>query len=289
MTSVPSSLLPTSLTGWRRLLKDLGVQPNKGLGQHFLYERGVIERVIRAANLDDHGHVVEVGAGLGILTESLLDHGGKVYAVELDARLAAHLRRTFSQCENLHVIEATALEVDLGRVLPDGVGFDVVANLPYSSGTAILRRLLEQPRRPRRLTVMVQREVAERIAAEPPYMTILGIATRFYADARIAFLVPPTVFLPPPKVESAVVVLDVKPTFPLGEGERALFFKIVNAGFRQKRKQIANTLAAGLGLTKREAIDWLTGADIAPDRRPQTLALEEWVQLARRAPGSINP
>lgn len=287
MMSEQSSCLPTTIDGWRSLLKTLDIRPSKGLGQHFLFERGIIDRIIRTAGISSDDIVVEIGPGLGILTESLLDHASRVYAVELDRRLAEHLRRTFGECERLQTIEDDALDVDFEDVLPPDQAFDVVANLPYSSGTAILRRLLEQPRRPRRVTVMVQREVAERIAADPPDMTILGIATRFYATPRVAFKVPPSVFIPPPKVESAVLVLDINPILPLPSDQHARFFRVLHAGFHQKRKQLVNTLSDGLGLPKPEVAAWLVKSDVAPDRRPQTLSLEEWLILVRRAPENL--
>ena len=289
MIASASSPLPTTRAGWHDLLLRLGVRPSKGLGQHFLFERGITDRLVRAAELSPADLVVEVGPGLGILTESLLQHGTRVYAIELDRRLAAHLRDTFSEWETLEVVEANALEVDVDQLLPTDQPFDVAANLPYASGTAILRHLLEQPRRPRRLTVMMQREVAERIAAEPPEMSILAVATRFYARSQVAFLVAPSVFIPPPSVESAVLVLDVRADLPLQGDQSGLFFQIVNAGFSQKRKQLANTLAAGLSLTKSDAIDWLTAAGMTPDRRPQTLRLEDWLNLTKRAPPGLGP
>lgn len=288
MMSEQYSRLPTTIDRWRSLLTTLDIRPSKGLGQHFLFERGVIDRIIRTAGISSDDMVVEIGPGLGILTESLLHRASRVYAVELDRRLAAHLRRTFGDCEQLQIIEADALNVNFEEMLPLDQAFDVVANLPYSSGTAILRHLLEQPRRPRRVTVMVQREVAERIAAEPPEMTILGIATRFYATPRVAFVVPPSVFIPPPKVESAVLVLDINPTLSLPTDQHARFFRILHAGFHQKRKQIVNTLADGLGLPKPAVAAWLVESGVAPERRPQTLSLDEWLTLVRRAPDKLS-
>lgn len=284
MTAAEHSLLPTTQHGWRDLLQRLSIRPSKGLGQHFLFERGVVDRLIRAAEIRQDELVVEVGPGLGILTEALLNRGASVFAIELDHRLATHLDQAFHRDANLTVIEADALNVDLATILPPGQPFDVAANLPYSSGTAILRHLLEQPRRPRRLAIMVQREVAERLVAEPPDMTILGVATRFYATARIAFVVSPSVFIPPPKVESAVVILDVRKDLALGPDQQPAFFQLVNAGFRQKRKQLANTLATELDQPKLDVVKWLQAANVAPDRRPQTLTLEEWIALTRRAP-----
>jgi 16S rRNA (adenine1518-N6/adenine1519-N6)-dimethyltransferase len=269
------------------LLRHLGVRPSKGLGQNFLVERGACQRLVSAAGIEGDDFVVEIGPGLGILTEELLARAHKVLAVELDARLATHLRQTFAQNDRLEVIEADALHLELDQHIPLDEPVTIAANLPYSSATAIIRHLLEQRRRPRRLAVMVQREVAERITAEPPDMTILGVATRFYSDPRMAFVVPPDVFVPPPKVESAVVVLDVHDQLPLPESMQARFFQIVNAGFRQRRKQLANTLAAELRLPKPAVLQWLSAAGITGDRRAQTLTLDEWLTLAADIPDNL--
>lgn len=282
-TSAPS-VLPTSRQGWLGLLRHLGVRPSKGLGQNFLLERGICQRLVSAAGIERDDFVVEIGPGLGILTEELLDRAHKVLAVELDTRLATHLRHTFAQHDRLEIIEADALDLELDQHVPPDTPVTVAANLPYSSATAIIRHLLEQRRRPRRMAVMVQREVAERISAEPPNMTILGVATRFYSDPHMAFIVPPDVFVPPPKVESAVVILDVRDRLPLPESMQPRFFRIVNAGFRQRRKQVANTLAAELVLPKPAVLQWLGAVGIAGDRRAQTLTLDEWLALASDIP-----
>ncbi len=282
-----SRALPDTEGEWQALMRRLDVRPSKGLGQHFLFDRNIIDQMLVTSDVSAGDEVVEIGPGLGILTEALLERGASVTAVELDSRLADHLRRTFAEHEGLRVVEADALDFDLAAFLPSDKPFDVVANLPYASGTAILRHLLEEDQRPRRLTVMVQREVAERIASNPPDMSILSVAVQVYAVPRVAFVVPPSVFLPPPSVESAVVVLNVRDNMPLEVPERPQFFRIVNAGFRQKRKQLANTLSAELAMPKSAVIDWLESAAIAPDRRAQTLTLHDWVTLARHAPSGV--
>jgi 16S rRNA (adenine1518-N6/adenine1519-N6)-dimethyltransferase len=283
----PRERLPTSRRDWAALLDRLGVRPSKGLGQHFLFERGVVGRMTRQAGIGPEDHVLEIGPGLGILTAELLARAGAVTAVELDRRLAAHLRETFADVPNFRLIEGNALDMTSDDLLPPEQPFVVAANLPYAVGSAVLRHLLEQPRRPRRLTVMLQMEVAERLAARPPAMSVLGVATQFYAAPRVAFAVPPSVFLPPPTVESAVAILDVHPRPPLPEAEHPRFFRIVNAGFRQKRKQVANSLADELRLPKGTIGAWLGAAGVDPMRRAQTLSVEEWVALAQTAPAEV--
>lgn len=280
-----SPVLPSSRRDWAATLDRLGVRPSKGLGQHFLYERGIVQRMVRLAGIGLEDLVVEVGPGLGILTDELLRRAGEVTAIELDRRLAEHLRLVFGGNPRFHLIEGNALEMRTVDIVPEATPFTVVANLPYAVATAVLRHLLEQTPRPRRLALMVQKEVAERIVAGPPELTILGVASQFYTEPRIAFDVPPTVFIPPPKVESAVLILETRPILPLPDDERGMFFRIVNAGFRQKRKQVANALAAGLSLPKEDVSRWLSSVGIDPMRRAQTLSVQEWVTLTRAAPG----
>jgi len=279
-----TTVLPSTRRGWAAMLADLGVRPRKGLGQHFLYESGIVQRLVRRAGIGRDDLVLEIGPGLGILTAELLRRAGRVVAIELDPRLAAHLRRSFGDDPRFSLIEGNALDWSTNDLIPDREAFTVAANLPYAVGSAVVRHLLEQPHRPRRLAVMLQKEVAMRMVAEPPDMSILGVACQFYAEGHLAFDVSPEVFLPPPSVESAVIILDVRPAPLLPEADVARFFRIVNAGFRQKRKQVANSLAAELALSKEDVTRWLTGSAVDPMRRAQTLTVEEWVSLTIRAP-----
>ena len=280
----PASRIPASRRDWTRLMTELGIRPNKGLGQHFLFERGLVERMVRQAGVGEDDTVLEIGPGLGILTSELLRKAGRVVAVELDRSLAAHLDAAFGDLPDFELIHGNALSLSSDELIPSDEPFDVVANLPYSVGTAILRHLLEQPRKPRRLTVMLQKEVAERLTAYPPEMSILGVATQFFAEPHLAFAVPPEVFIPPPKVESAVVILEVRDEPPLPAAAQPLFFKIVNAGFRQKRKQVANAISDVLLVPKSDIAAWLDVSGIDPTRRAETLSVEEWVALTQSAP-----
>ena len=287
MPANPVSHIPVSRRDWLRLMAELGIRPNKGLGQHFLFERGIVERMVRQAGVSAGDIVLEIGPGLGILTSELLRKAGQVIAVEYDRALAAHLRAAFTGFPGFHLVEANALAISSADLIPASEPFDVVANLPYSVGTAILRHLLEQPRKPRRLTVMLQKEVADRLVAQPPEMSVLGVATQFFAAPRLAFTVPPTVFIPPPKVDSAVVILDVWDEAPLPEEMQPLFFKIVHAGFEQKRKQLANAIADVLQLPKAEVGRWLASSGVDPMRRAETLSVAEWVTLTTGAPPGV--
>lgn len=285
--SNPALRIPTARRDWARLMADLGIRPNKGLGQHFLFERGIVERMVRVSEVGPDDIVLEIGPGLGILTSELLRKAHRVVAVEFDRGLAAHLRNAFGDLPRFNLVEGNALHLSSDELIPRGEPFDVVANLPYSVGTAILRHLLEQPRQPRRITVMLQKEVAERIVAKPPDMSVLSVAVQFFATPRLAFDVAPSVFIPPPNVESAVLVLNVHGEAPLPIADHARFFRIVTAGFQQKRKQVANSLADVLGLPKAEVSAWLASCDIDPMRRAETLSVTEWVELTKSAPSAM--
>jgi 16S rRNA (adenine1518-N6/adenine1519-N6)-dimethyltransferase len=279
-------LLPSTLRGWKALMDDLGLQPSKGKGQNFLFDRNVVQRIVRTAGVQPGDAVVEVGPGLGILTLGLLSAGANVTAIELDWRLAGHLRDFLAKTDHFRLVEGDALSVDLDEALPGGP-YSVVANLPYSVGTAVIQRFLEAQHPPNEMTVMVQKEVAERICARPNDMSILSVATQFLSTPSIAFTIPPTVFIPPPKVDSAVLRLSRRdPELPRTEWPR--FFRIVQAGFHQKRKNLANSLSHALGVTKPVVEAWLIGTGIDPARRAETLDVGAWVALTRSAPGEIQ-
>ena len=280
MTDSPS--LPTSVRKWRALIESIGLTPSKGKGQNFLFERGVVDRIVRTAGVRPGDQVLEIGPGLGILTEALLAAGAIVTAVELDWRLWPHLHATFDATGRFRLVEGDAMVVPLETTLPP-TPYRLIANLPYSVGTAIIRRFLEADTPPTTVTVMVQKEVAERMTAGPPDLSILGIATRYFGDPRLVFTVPPVVFYPAPRVESAVIHLVVRPQ-PVPRPRREHFFSIVTAGFGQKRKNLGNSLAHGLGREKPPTVEWLEAAGIDPMRRAETLTLDEWVRLEKSDP-----
>ncbi len=260
----------------RAILAELGIRPRKALGQHFLHNRSVVQRIVATAALAPDTVVVEIGPGLGILTEELARQAGQVIAIELDRQLAAHLAERF-QDTTVQVLHDDALRVDFATIT-QRQPYVVVANLPYNVATPILERLLTAEHPPERLVVMVQREVAERMVATPPKMSFLSVLVQFFARPRIAFRVGPGAFTPPPKVESAVVTLERREP-PLPRGEWARFFRLVQAGFAQRRKQLVNALASELALDKERVRALLIAAGIAPNRRAETLTLDEWLRL----------
>ena len=281
MTDVrgPLERLPHDRREWSNLLQDLGIRPSKGLGQNFLVEHDVVDRIVRTAAISPGEIIVEVGPGLGILTAHLLEAGARVIVIELDRNLIPHLRRMFGDLPHLDVVEGDALNVELDEVISQSEPYKVVANLPYSVASAILMRFLEQERPPETMTVMMQREVADRIVAKPPGMSVLGVATQLLSDPTVAFSVAPGSFVPPPKVDSTVLTLR-----PIGEARltadmRPQFFELVNAGFRHKRKQLLNSLAFELDDDRNEIASRLSEAGIDPMRRAQTLTVDEWLAI----------
>ena len=264
--------------GIRPLLERLGVRPYKGWGQSFLVNPGVPRRIVEVAGVRPGDLVVEVGPGLGVLTEPLLAAGARVVAVEIDPRLAAYLRERFAGEVRLRLVEGDILRLAPAELAPAGEPYQVVANLPYSVTSAVLRHVLAGPRRPVQVVVMVQREVAERIVAGPPEMSLLAVSVQFFGRPRLALRVPAGAFYPPPKVDSAVVAVTIQEP-PLPEAEHDAFFRVVAAGFGQRRKTLANSLGAGLGLSRPAVVAALTGAGIDPQARAETLAVPDWVRL----------
>jgi 16S rRNA (adenine1518-N6/adenine1519-N6)-dimethyltransferase len=275
----------------RRTLRDAGLRARHGLSQNFLADVDVLAAILAEAATGPGSRILEIGPGLGILTGGLLDAGAAVTAVELDARLARLLRDRFAaaiEAGRLRLVEGDALDQDLTHLV--AAPYDVVANLPYHITSPILHALLGETPRPERLVLMVQREVAERIAAPPGRMSYLSVFVQYHARVRVARLVPPEAFEPEPAVESAVLVLEPYPdddrlTDANAEDE---LWRLVQAAFRERRKMLHNVLVRQLSLPAAEVERVLTAAAIAPDRRPQTLAVGEWLVL-RNALGDIGP
>jgi len=263
-------------------LHRLGTRAKKGLGQHFLVDRGVLEKIISAAELEPSDTVIEVGPGLGILTGELVKKAANVIAIEADSKLASSLQKTFSKIPQLTVLNADVLEIDPREIFAKKrQSYKIVANLPYYIAAPILRHFLEASLKPSLMVVMVQKEVGQSIVAAPGDMSILGISVQLYGKPTIVDYVPAQSFYPQPKVDSAIVRIDVYPKPAIEVESIAGFFEIVKAGFSAPRKQIRNSLALGLQVTSAEVVKLLEEAGIAPQRRPETLSLEEWAKLHR--------
>lgn len=274
---------PRTRKDWHAILRDRGIRPARSMGQNFLVEPSVVRRIADAASVSDGDLVIEVGPGMGILTRELLARGAFVVAVELDRELKRFLEHDLGPHERLTLVERDARYVEIGDQVGDRP-YIVVANLPYSVATVIIRHFLESQSPPQALHVMVQREVAERMTATPPHMSLLALACQLYTDPKIAFIVPPDVFLPPPKVESAVVSMHVLPERPLTQTQRDRLFRLATMAFQRKRKTIANGLSQGMDLPKGELESVLSDSLIDPMRRPETLTVEEWISLTMSMP-----
>jgi 16S rRNA (adenine1518-N6/adenine1519-N6)-dimethyltransferase len=268
----------------RRQLRDEGLRARHSLSQNFLADPDVLQSILDLAAPEPGRRVLEVGPGLGILTGGLLDAGASVTAVELDRRLAERLSRVRAEA-----IESGGLRLVQGDILDQKIPglmeppYEVVANVPYHITSPLLHRFLSVAPRPERLVLMLQREVAERISAAPGAMSYLSVFVQFHAAVRIAFNVPRDAFEPAPEVESAMV--EIVPRDPLGENPRLSYadedglWRVVQAGFRERRKKLHNVLARQLPLTVAQAQAALDATGIDGNRRPQTLSVDEWLAL----------
>lgn len=271
----------------RELLRRLGLHARKALGQHFLVDSRVLGRIVAAAELAADDVVVEVGPGLGVLTQELAARAGRVVAVELDAELAAALQEIFGEKPTVSIVNADILQVPPQELLREAAGngaaalppYKVVANLPYYIASPVLRHFLEAEHKPRLMVVMVQKEVGQRIAALPGKMSLLSVAVQLYGHPQVVARVPPHSFYPPPKVSSVVLRIQVYERPAVAGADVEHFFRVVRAGFSAPRKQLRNALAQGLGIAPIGAEDHLRVAGIEPQRRAQTLSLEEWGRL----------
>ncbi|MFW6126521.1 MAG: 16S rRNA (adenine(1518)-N(6)/adenine(1519)-N(6))-dimethyltransferase RsmA [Chloroflexota bacterium] len=267
-------------------LRRLDIRARKGLGQHFLVDRAVLNRIVTAAELTATDVVLEVGPGLGILTEKLADIAASVVAIEIDPRLASALEERLASCGNVTVVNRDVLQTEPGALL--GLAADkldtpykVVANLPYYIASAVVRSFLEGRPKPCVMVVTVQKEVAAQMVAEPGGMSLLSVGVQFYGKPSIVQRIPASKFYPRPKVDSAVVRIDVFERPAVDVDDEAEFFNVVRAGFSAPRKQLHNALAQGLLLSPHEAASLVERAGVCKKRRAETLSLEEWARIYR--------
>ena len=260
------------------LLQKYQVQPKKSLGQNFLVDPNGLNKVVQAAKVSSEDTVLEIGAGLGSLTYLLAQQSRQVVAVELDTRLIASLREALAGFTNVTICEGDMLKLS-PDVLIDAERYVVVANIPYYITSALIRHLLEANHKPTRMVLTVQQEVAERILARDGKMSLLALSVQVYGKPELKARIPAGCFYPPPEVDSAVLSIELYQEPLVPSGSLDLFFKLAHAGFAQKRKTLRNTLAAGMNESPAWAEKLLTAAGIDPQRRAETLSMQEWKQL----------
>lgn len=266
-------------------LRRLDLRARKGLGQHFLVDERVLSTIVAAAKLTAEDIVIEVGPGLGILTTELARRAGWVIAIEVDQGLAFALEESLAPFGNVTILNADVLESDsktlIKREREAEAAYKVVANLPYFIAAAVLRHFLEASLKPQSMVVMVQKEVAQAIVAQPGRMGLLSVGVQFYGKPAIVDYVPARSFYPPPKVDSAILRIEVydRPLVEVGDVTR--FFDLVRGGFAAPRKQLHNSLAQGLGISPGAAADLLAKAGIDGTRRAESLSIEEWARVYR--------
>lgn len=260
------------------LLRQHGITPKKSLGQNFLFDENIINHIADLAGITTETSVLEIGAGPGNLTRILTARASRVVAVELDQRFLPLLDLLANNNPNLEIIHGNILKLDLDKLM--GVqGYVVVANLPYYITSAVLRQLLESRLKPSRLVLTVQREVAERICAKAGEMSLLAVSVQIFGLPHLAANIPAGAFYPPPKVDSSVILIDTHVEPLIAPEQLGDFFRLVKAGFSQKRKMLRNTISAGMHLSIQEGTRLLKSAGIDPTRRAQTLELGEWASL----------
>ncbi len=256
----------------RTALKLAGIRPNKQLGQHFLVDGESLLAIIDAAGPLPQDTVLEIGPGLGVMTRPLTERAGKVVAVETDAILVSLLERDAPA--NLEVVEQDILKFDT-KSLPRG--YKVIANIPYYLTSKIFRLFIESPNPPSVMSVLIQKEVAERLTAQPGKLSVLGLSVQYYGRPEIVAIVERHKFWPAPKVDSAVVRVEVTgPAFP---ADPQRLFRLIKAGFGEKRKQLKNALAGGLNLSGDLAVDLIIRARLESTSRAQELSLDDWHRL----------
>lgn len=273
----------TSPENIKKTLSASGVKPSREKGQNFLINREILEKILEAADLGKNDEILEIGPGLGVLTVELARKAGRVVAVEADRRLAEALRKNLKERSNAEIVEGDILRFPVCDFKFKNYGYKIVANLPYQITSAVLRKFLEDECRPGEMTVMVQKEVAERICAPAGKTSLLSLAVQFYGRPEIVAFVPRASFWPEPKVDSAVLkISDIRKISEarIKEIDPEKFFRVAKIGFSARRKQLHNNLSAGLRISDEEIRKIMAEAAIDPGRRAQNLSLDEWTSLA---------
>lgn len=270
----------------RAIRNKYGFQFSKSLGQNFLTSKDVIDGIIEGAEIGPEDLVIEIGPGIGVLTQAAAEKAGRVVAIEIDTRLIQILEDTLSAYDNIRIINENVVKMDLASLISEEAGVKyknvkVIGNLPYYITTSIIMQLLESHLPIESITIMMQKEVAQRIKEPPGSRTYgaLSVAVQYYCEVKVVEEVPKEMFMPAPKVDSTVLRLDMRPQPPVELVDEAMFFRCVKAGFGQRRKTLLNSLGAA-GFTKDQIRDCLEKAEIDPKQRAETLSLADFARLA---------
>lgn len=267
-----------NLSEIKNICKMYNIVPAKSKGQNFLFDQNIVEKIIASANLSKNDTVLEIGPGLGVLTDHLIKKLGQVVAVELDRKLIGFLKNKYHKVDNLEIIAGDILKLDITS-LKLSTPYKIVANLPYNITSNFIRNFLEIKNPPTEMIIMIQKEVAKRIIAQPGEMSLLSLSVQFYAKPKILFEVSRNSFWPSPSVDSAVISLRLKDKFSFNDPN--LFFKIAKIGFSAKRKQLHNNLANGLHLGSDQIKAIIKNIGLDEKIRAQDLALEDWINLLK--------
>ena len=268
----------TSLTQVKNLLHKYNAYPSKGMGQNFLINKKTLQTIIKAANLHPQDTVLEVGPGIGILTQELAQQVKQITAIEKDRNMVEILKETMKDYPNVEVLNQDILAfLDSQNSFQKSGSYKVVANIPYYLTSPLIRKLLESPHQPQEIILMVQKEVAQRITAAPPNMNLLAVSVQYYATPKIIAYVSKECFWPKPKIDSAII--RITPIQQSKDISYEKFFRIVRAGFSQPRKQLANNLSQKLKMNREEVEVWLSKNNINPKQRAETLTIKDWEGL----------
>ena len=268
----------TDVRELRNLFYAHNMRPNKAFAQNFLIDRSALLKMVEAAEIEPTDTILEVGAGTGVLTRELAQRAQRVVAVELEYDMLTLLKETTGEFANVELVARNLLLLNPGELF-DQAPYKLVANLPYYITAPTFRHFLENANPPTLVIVMVQWEVAQRITAEPGDLSLLGVSVQFYGRPRIVARVPAASFYPAPKVDSAILSIEVQPQEALTQEERDRFFRVVQAGFSERRKQLHNSLTHGLHYKNDIVRGWLASASIDASRRAETLSIDEWLRL----------
>jgi 16S rRNA (adenine1518-N6/adenine1519-N6)-dimethyltransferase len=275
----------TSPKAIKEILEKYEKRPSKGLGQNFLIDKNILQKIIKPANLKKEDTVLEIGPGLGTLTQELAKNAGKVIAIEKDKTMCEILRKTLAEFKNVEIINADVLKLKnfkLNSNLKFQISnYKVVANLPYYITSPVIRMFLESENPPNEMVLMLQKEVAQRICEKPGNMSLLAVSVQFYAKPEIISYVSKNCFWPSPKVDSAVIKITPFKANSKFKIQNSKFFTIVKAGFLHPRKQLAPNLAKELKFGREAVEAWLAKNNISPTQRAETLSIQDWQNLAK--------